>query len=90
VIALRGSPAPPPRRDRRRLIEHQRALADQNAGQRRDHGLGRGESEDRGRDAIPLGIAFGDDMAVPHHDDRLGVAARPLLGLGEGAIERGG
>ena len=79
-----------PRRDRRRPVERQLALAHENADQRRDHRLGRGEAEDRRVDANALRIALGDDAAVLDHDDRLGVAERRRRGLGEGAIERGG
>ena len=77
-----------PGRHRRRFIDGKFALANQNAGQGRDHRFGRGIAEDRRIDAIAGRVALRDDVAILDDHDRLGVAERQLLGLGKRAIER--
>jgi hypothetical protein len=81
---------PLPCHDRHRLVQLQRALAHNDARERRHHRLGGGEAEQRRVDADAVGIALGDDAAVLHHHDGAGVARRCPVRLGEGTVERGG
>ena len=65
-----------PRCDRYRLVQLQRALAHQDAGERRDHRFGGGESEQRRIDADAVGMTLGYDVGVFENHDRLGSARR--------------
>ena len=73
--------------DRHRLVQLQRALAHQDAGERRDHRFGGGEAEQWRIDADAVGIALGDDAAVLHHHDRAGVARCRFVRFRKGAVD---
>ena len=78
-----------PRCNRHRLVQLQRALAHEDAGERRDHRFGGGESEQRRIDADAVGITLGNDATILHDHDRPRMARRRLVRLGKGAVERG-
>ena len=77
-----------PFRYRRRHRGRDQTLLRQDADQRVDHRLGHGEAEQRCIDADAGRIAFGNHLAVVHHDHRLGPAERRCRRLLEGMIER--
>ena len=78
-----------PRRNRYRLVQLQRALAHEDAGERGDHRFGGGESEQRRIDADAVGITLGYDAPVLQDHDRPRMARRRFVRLGKGAVERG-
>src|SRR5882724_7722484 len=77
-----------PSGDGHRLVARELALTHQDSDQRRDHRLGRGEAEDRRIDAVTVRVTFGDDAAIPDHDDGLGATEWRLGSLGKRAVER--
>ena len=77
-----------PFRNRRRHRGRDETLLRKDADQRVDHRLGHGEAEQRRIDADAGCVAFGDHLAVVHHDHCLGPPERRCRRLLEGMIER--
>ncbi|MGY3354151.1 hypothetical protein ACVWZK_000814 [Bradyrhizobium sp. GM0.4] len=75
--------------DRCGPVELQSALAHEDPGESRDHGLGHGEAEQRRLRSDAVRIALRDDAARLHDDDCAGAAEWRRWRLSEGAIECG-